>query len=212
MAEKLFSFNTQPHVAKLGDSAELHFIPEVFGDQFLDGYKKIQDAREKISGQTDLTALSSEELRSLYAAMRTFLAGLMTPESAAKFLRFEVIKGGKTVADFRSRDEANAHAAGLAGARVEDKSMRLPDRVLTEYHVAFVPAGGAVTLDGQVGRAFVECGGVCEASPDVYGRNGQPPSWATLGCATYCLAISSDVANPPSPEVLITVNVSGRGY
>ncbi|MFE0545218.1 hypothetical protein [Streptomyces sp. NPDC058891] len=80
------------------------------------------------------------------------------------------------------------------------------------YHVAFVPAGGAVTLDGQVGRAFVECGGTCEASPDVYGRDGQPPSWANLGCATYCLAISSDVANPPSPEALITVNVSGRNY
>ncbi|MFE0545214.1 hypothetical protein [Streptomyces sp. NPDC058891] len=132
MAEKQFSFNTRPHVAKLGDTAELHFIPEVFGDQFLDGYKKIQDARERINGQTDLTALSSEELRALYAAMRTFLAGLMTPESAAEFLRFEVIKGGKTVADFRFRDEADAHAAGLAGARVEDKSMRLPDRVLTE--------------------------------------------------------------------------------
>ncbi|MGW1539738.1 hypothetical protein ACWCPM_05580 [Streptomyces sp. NPDC002309] len=80
------------------------------------------------------------------------------------------------------------------------------------YHVTYVPAGGAVTLDGQIGRAFVECGGTCESSSDVYGRDGGPVSWKTLECASYCLAVSSDVSNPPSPEALITVNVSGRGY
>ncbi|MGW0086560.1 hypothetical protein [Streptomyces sp. NPDC003393] len=80
------------------------------------------------------------------------------------------------------------------------------------YHVRYLPAGGALSLDGQIGRAVVECGGVCESSPDVYGRDGLPPTWRPLDCATYCLAIETDVANPPPEGTLITVGVSGRGY
>lgn len=80
------------------------------------------------------------------------------------------------------------------------------------YHVRFVPAGGALTLDGQIGRAVVECGGVCETSPDVYGASGTPPAWKMLGCASYCLCIEADVANPPGPDAVITFGVSGRGY
>ncbi|WP_371793821.1 hypothetical protein OIE91_11125 [Streptomyces albidoflavus] len=80
------------------------------------------------------------------------------------------------------------------------------------FHVTHVPAGGALTLDGQVGRAVVECGGVCESSPDAYGRDGAPLTWRPLGCATYCLCIESDVSNPPAADAMVTVAVSGRGY
>ncbi|MFI2300184.1 hypothetical protein ACH5AL_15275 [Actinacidiphila glaucinigra] len=79
------------------------------------------------------------------------------------------------------------------------------------FHVTYVPAGGALTLDGQVGRATVECGGVCESSPDVYGREGLPPTWRTLGCASYVICLTSDVSNPPSPSAMVSVGVSGRG-
>lgn len=131
MARKQFSLNTQPHVAELGD-VELLFIPEVLGDEFLDGYGKLTEAQAKVSGADDLSKASPEELRALYGAMRAFLVGLMTPESAARFARFEVIKGGETIADFRSREEAEKHAADWKGATVVDRSMRLPDRVLVE--------------------------------------------------------------------------------
>nr|WP_086859908.1 hypothetical protein [Streptomyces milbemycinicus] len=97
----------------------------------------------------------------------------------------------------------------LTCAQIADLERCNPHSV---YHVAFVPAGGALTLDGQVGRALVECGGVCESSPDVYGRDGTPPTWAPFGCATYCVCIESDVQNPPAPDALVTVAVSGRGY
>ncbi|MFF4755548.1 hypothetical protein ACWD5R_32025 [Streptomyces sp. NPDC002514] len=80
------------------------------------------------------------------------------------------------------------------------------------YHVRYLPAGGALTLDGQIGRAIVECGGVFETSPDVYGRDGLPPNWRVLDCASFCLCIESDVANPPPDGTVITVGVSGRGY
>lgn len=79
------------------------------------------------------------------------------------------------------------------------------------FHVAFVPAGGAVTLDGQTGRAVVECGGVCETSPDVYGRDGMPAVYPTLDCASYCLCLSTDIENPPSLDAVVSVSVSGRG-
>lgn len=82
----------------------------------------------------------------------------------------------------------------------------------SQYVIRYVPAGGALTLDGQIGRAVVECGGVCETSPDVYGPDGTPPSFRPLECASLCLCIESDVANPPAEDALITVGVSGRGY
>ncbi|MCX4458688.1 hypothetical protein OOK58_43035 [Streptomyces sp. NBC_01728] len=133
MATKDFSVRTEPHVANLGDLGKLEFVPEVFGDEFLDGYTKVQEAQAALGDETDLTKLEPGTLRGVYGSMRAFLGTLMTPESAEKFLRFEVIKGGKVAARFRSRDEAEKHASELTGAaRVEDKSMRLPDRVLVE--------------------------------------------------------------------------------
>lgn len=82
----------------------------------------------------------------------------------------------------------------------------------SSWTVMYVPAGGAVTLDGQTGRVTVECGGRCEASPDVYGPDGLPPTFNVLDCASYCVCISSDVANPPGADAVITLNVSGKGY
>ncbi|MFI1377228.1 hypothetical protein ACH4UY_35165 [Streptomyces longwoodensis] len=77
--------------------------------------------------------MDPDALRQTHGAMREFLGGLLTPESAEKWLRFEVIKSGKLVAHFRSRVQAEEKAAELgATARVEDKSMRVPDRVLVE--------------------------------------------------------------------------------
>lgn len=104
--------------------------------------------------------------------------------------------------------ERSPNDAALTCEEIADLYRCSPHSV---YHVSFVPAGGAVTLDGRVGRASVECGGVCESSPDVYGRDGMPPSWKTLSCASYCVCLSSDVSSPPSPEALVTVSVSGRG-
>ncbi|MFI7467402.1 hypothetical protein [Nonomuraea sp. NPDC049646] len=80
------------------------------------------------------------------------------------------------------------------------------------YHVSYVPAGGVLTLDGQVGRAMVECGGVCETSSDVFGRDGSPPSWALLDCDRYCVCIDSDALVPPAADATIEIAVSGRGY
>ncbi|KQW11405.1 hypothetical protein [Streptomyces sp. Root369] len=133
MATKDFAVRTEPHVANLGALGELHFIPEVFGDEFLDGYTQVQAAQAALSGEQDLTKMDPEALRDVYGSMRGFLARLMTPESAERFLRFEVIKTGKVFDHFRSREEAEAKAAELGPtARVEDNSMRVPDRVLIE--------------------------------------------------------------------------------
>ena len=101
---------------------------------------------------------------------------------------------------------------GDEGMTCEDIADALRCAPHSVYTITYVPAGGALTLDGQIGRAMIECGGTCESSPDVYGRDGNPPTWAPFGCSTYCLCIESDVANPPSPDALISVAVSGRGY
>ncbi len=133
VATRDFPVRTEVNVAKLGDLGELHFLPEAVGTEFLDAYQKVQEAQEALGGESDLTKMDPKVLRQVYGAMRLFLAGLMTPESAERFLRFEVIKGAKTVAHFRTREEADEHARELGGtARVNDASMRVPDRVLMD--------------------------------------------------------------------------------
>lgn len=82
----------------------------------------------------------------------------------------------------------------------------------SSWTITYVPAGGAVTLDGQTGRATVECGGTCESSPDVYGFDGLPVQFPDFDCASYCVCISTDVANPPGADSLITLSVSGKGF
>lgn len=133
MARKQFTLQHEPHVAEVGD-IELYFKPEIYGDEFLDAYSALQDThRELGTDLNDLNSLSGDKLRALYGTMRTFLKELMTEESAKQFIRFEVVKAGKTVEAFGSREEAEEHAAGLkSGAKVVDKSMRLPDRILVQ--------------------------------------------------------------------------------
>lgn len=78
------------------------------------------------------------------------------------------------------------------------------------YEVGFVPAGGRVRLDGQTGRAHVTCGGVCETSPDVYGRDGSPLRFDVLGPGEYCVLVEADAIVPAAEDAEITVEVSGR--
>ncbi|MEU1815128.1 hypothetical protein ABZ543_08015 [Streptomyces roseifaciens] len=105
--------------------------------------------------------------------------------------------------------ERTANHENLSCAEIAEKERCNPHSV---YVITFVPAGGAVTIDGQIQRAIVECGGVCESSPDVYGADGAPISWAMFGCASYCICVEVDVMNSPSPDSLITISMSGRGY
>ncbi|MDX3360588.1 hypothetical protein [Streptomyces sp. ME02-6978.2a] len=80
------------------------------------------------------------------------------------------------------------------------------------YEVAYVPAGGVMTLDGQVGRASVACLGGCENSPDVYGQDGGPLQFPLLDCDTYCVEISADAFNTPADDASVRLSLSGRGY
>lgn len=134
MARKSFALNKEPHVADLGDGTELHFAPEVYGDQFLDAYGELQDAQAALGADGgDTSDLSGDKLRALYGAIRTFLTKVMTEESADRFSRYEVSRDGEVVEVFRVKAEADAYAEGAgAGVRVNDRSIRLPDRVLIE--------------------------------------------------------------------------------
>ncbi|MFD9903930.1 hypothetical protein [Streptomyces sp. NPDC059063] len=127
---KQFTLATDPHVAEVGD-VELHFVPEVYGDKFLDVYAELQKAQEGVGDAKDLSKLSGDKLRGLYKGMREFLAQLMTEESAAVFARFDVVVGGEVLADYRRSVEAEEHASRVGG-QVVDRSLRLPDRVLVE--------------------------------------------------------------------------------
>lgn len=104
----------------------------------------------------------------------------------------------------RDEDEKDLTCVQIAAAKRCD--------AIATYIVAYVPAGGALTLDGQTGRAIVECGGTCESSKDVYGEAGGPVTFPTMGCSTYVVCIESDVSNPPAHDSMFTMGLSGRGF
>lgn len=83
---------------------------------------------------------------------------------------------------------------------------------LAAYIITYIPAGGAVTLDGQIGRAIVECGGICETSPDVYGLDGGPLTFPQMDCSMYVVCLETDVSNPPAADALFKLSLSGRGF
>ncbi|MFC8466012.1 hypothetical protein [Streptomyces sp. NPDC057250] len=97
---------------------------------------------------------------------------------------------------------------GMTCAEISDEDRCEPHSV---YHIQFAQAGTALILDGQVGRAVVECGDQCETSGDVYGHEGGPPSWKPLDCGTYCVCIETDALRPPADDAEIVFGVSGRG-
>ncbi|MGX1514044.1 hypothetical protein [Streptomyces collinus] len=132
MATKSFSLNTEPHVASVGET-DLLFQPEVMGDEFMDALGELRDVQKAASGVDleDLQTLDPDALRAASRALRGFLAQLMLPESAALFTSLEVIADGARVATYQDREEAQQHADGIAGAKVQD-ALRLPDRVLVE--------------------------------------------------------------------------------
>lgn len=134
MARKTFALNKEPHIADLGDGTELHFVPEVYGDTFLDAYAELQEAQGALGAEGGETeGLSGDKLRALYAAIRTYLTKVMTDESADRFSRYEVCREGQVLETFRRQSDADSYAEELEGAvRVVDKSIRLPDRVLIE--------------------------------------------------------------------------------
>jgi hypothetical protein len=80
------------------------------------------------------------------------------------------------------------------------------------YEVGYVPRGGMMTLDGQVGRAYVECPGAREVSPDAFGPDGGPLLFPLLDCARYCVLIEADAIFTPADDAMVTISLSGREY
>jgi hypothetical protein len=84
---------------------------------------------------------------------------------------------------------------------------------LMEFFITYIPAGGAVTIDGQIGRATIECDGECRAASNVYGdQNGGPVKISELNCAQLCVCLESDPLFPPAADASFSLSVSGRGY
>lgn len=82
-----------------------------------------------------------------------------------------------------------------------------------DFYITFIPANGAITIDGQTGRALLECGGECRSASTVYGdQDGGPLSVRDLTCARYCLCIETDPLFPPAADANLTLSISGKGY
>ncbi|WP_413808110.1 hypothetical protein [Streptomyces sp. OE57] len=129
-----FTLNKTPHVAELGDGLELHFQPEVMGDEFLEGYVQLQETYRGLGegSANDLSGMDFGKAAEIIRELRGFLFNLLMPESKEMFSRFVVLKGGQEAGAYLTREEAESAAEGVTGATVRDESLQLPLRVLME--------------------------------------------------------------------------------
>ncbi|WP_329368690.1 hypothetical protein OG896_24450 [Streptomyces sp. NBC_00669] len=79
-----------------------------------------------------------------------------------------------------------------------------------EIEVGYVAAGATVTVDGQIGRALVDCAGQCEAASDVYGAGGAPLSVPLLRAGRYCVLLEADAIATAAADATVTIAVSGQ--
>lgn len=82
---------------------------------------------------------------------------------------------------------------------------------VAEWNVGYMPASTELTLDGQVERAMLYCGGACETATSVWGFDGAAITWPVLDCASYCLCIYVSGITPPDSDAQLVFSVSGRG-
>lgn len=126
MATKSFAVNTTPHVAQVGE-VMLSFVPEANGSDLVEGYAKLRAAQAGVNLEE-----SPESAKDLFRALRTFLAGLMLPESATLLMTLDVVsEDGEALGSFLDPAEAEKEAAKYRAAKVVDR-LPLPSRVLTE--------------------------------------------------------------------------------
>ena len=76
MATKSFVLTKESHVPQIGDDLKLRFVPEVYGDESLDGYTEFIAAQKALDGE-DLTNVPA-----VIEQLQEFLASFTLPESA----------------------------------------------------------------------------------------------------------------------------------
>lgn len=82
-----------------------------------------------------------------------------------------------------------------------------------DFYITYVPPGGSITIDGQIGRATIDCGGECTSASTVFGSgDGGPLVINPLDCAEYCVVLEADPIFPPGVGSSFELAVSGRGY
>lgn len=96
---------------------------------------------------------------------------------------------------------------GLTCAELAEKKRCEP---YAQWNIGFVPAGGELFLDGQTGRATLDCNRQCSPATTVYGYDGAPPTWPVLNCAGFCLLLETDAFTPPADDATLSFSVSGR--
>jgi hypothetical protein len=82
-----------------------------------------------------------------------------------------------------------------------------------DFYITYIPAGGAITIDGQTGRATIDCSGDCRTASTVFSTaDGGPLVINNLECAMYCVCLESDPMFPPDPAATFDLSISGQGY
>lgn len=133
--KKTFALNTEPHVAEIPGVADLEFIPEAMGDEFLDAYQEMrQTQRERTGVDVDKVrdGADVDGLRKVTGALRIFLSRLMLPASAELITRVDVVRAGAVLETFQTWEAAAEYAETAGDGARPVWGLRLPDRILVQ--------------------------------------------------------------------------------
>ncbi len=132
--KKTFALNTEPHVAEIPGVADLEFIPEAMGDEFLDAYQEMrQTQRERTGVDVDqVRGGDVDGLRKITGGLRIFLSRLMLPDSAELITRVDVVRAGTVLESFPTWEEATEYADKEGDGARPVWGLRVPDRILVQ--------------------------------------------------------------------------------
>jgi hypothetical protein len=121
-----------------------------------------------------------------------------------------VLAGSSALRNFRVSMYERQAGTTQTCAEIADQNRCSP---VNDFYITYIPAGGAVTIDGQTGRATTECDGDCRTASTVFGSgDGGPVKITELACASYCVCLESDPQFPPAADASMTLAVSGRVF
>jgi hypothetical protein len=105
--------------------------------------------------------------------------------------------------------EKPANASGLTCDEVANTNRC---NTAEDFVITYMPANSTITIDGQTGKATLDCRGTCVSASTVYGdQDGGPLNIKDLDGCQYCICLESDNLHVSAPDASVSISVTGRG-
>lgn len=120
----------------------------------------------------------------------------------------EINSGSEELRNVRISFYVKSDPAADCGAQQDDFTCE----PTIDFLITYMPANSVMTIDGQTGASYLDCGNGCEPATTVFGdTDGGPVRINGLTCSLYCVCLSVDNANPVAPDASFSLELTQRG-